>query len=171
MSKFDYINKALNEFTKKDKEEWQYRASAKMIGNTKGVGVPRSEAEKQAIAERMKGNESRKGQKNSEFQKQAARKGQLKRTTKSRKEAWEKVDQAARVRNYKDREGHRQKAIDNMKHKRKKLQAFYNGELVGTFESIMEASRTLGINSGSISMCLKNPSWSAKGYKFQTLIN
>lgn len=170
MSKFDYINKSLSDFTRKDKEEWQYRASAKMIGNTKGVGVPRSESEKQAIADRMKGNTRRKGQKNSKSQKEAARKAQLKRTTKSRKEAWKKVDQAARVRNYKDKEAHRQKAIDNMKHRRKKLQAFYNGELVGTFESIMEASRSLGINSGSISMCLKNPSWSAKGYKFQRLI-
>lgn len=102
-----------------------------------------------------------------ENQKIAARIAQLKRTTESRKEAWKKVDPVKRYENYKDKEAHREKAYNNAKKKMVSVVAFKDGKEIGVFESTMEASRQLNINPGSISGCVRNPTWSAKGYKFK----
>ena len=169
MSKFDYINEELAKFREKEKPEHLYRFSASMIGNKKGVGVPRSEKEKAAISLRMKGNQTRLGKMNSDKQKQAVRDWQKKRSKKERQEAWLKVDQKARHSNYKDKELHRQKAINNMKHKMINIVALKEGRIVGEYESIMEASRKLKVNSGSISFAIKNPNNKAGGYKFKKI--
>lgn len=105
-----------------------------------------------------------------EHVKQAARLYQLQRTKEERQKAFEKVDIEARTQNYRDKEAHRQKALDNMRHKMKTILAFKDNILVGTYESIMQASRELNLNAGSITSVLspKYPnSKSTKGYTFQ----
>lgn len=105
-----------------------------------------------------------------ENQKIAVREHQLQRTKEERQKAWLKVDAKARYDNYKDKESHRQKAIENMKHKMTKIETYKDGKLVGSYKSIMEASRQLDVNCGSISLVL-NPKYpkskSAGGYTFK----
>lgn len=141
------------------------KAIAKMKQSLTGRTVKPESVAKTHATRKRKGNTG-----GGENQKIAAREAQLKRTKKERQEAWKKVDPVQRYNNYKDKEAHRQKSIKNQEGKRRPLAAFKDGIKVGEYESIMQASRTLNLNSGSVYL-VADPNRtnykSTKGYTFE----